>query len=454
MNDLSPELKEKIQENPTRTFLRRQNSRNDEERHITLIKSVDIPNNNIKVPTQFDGRKVWKDFLSPVSDQGSCGSCWAFATTSTLADRFNIQSMGLVNINLSAAQVILCDVKDSDIIKHPEIEQELISNLEILSNKTSACFGNTLANAWEYLYSNGTTTTQCVPYNKNYGQFKELDTLGTSTELQQMPICTSVTGKLGDMCAGFTYNEYNSEETGTPARFYKALHFYAIPGITKDGGSEFHIRYNIFRWGPVSSSFVVYPDFYTFDAKNDIYEWNGVGERVGGHAVEIVGWGSQKGKDYWIIENSWGVKWGDKGYFKMVRGNNNCELEENIITGIPDYFYPLTFERPNMGLIWSESTKAIDKRRRNSLDLTSPAGGTDPTTGYTRRVMTTKPWVNFDNPIEIKDLPDLSNWVAGTDAISVPKHTTSNNHIIIASILTLLLLFLIILGFIYMKKSN
>lgn len=37
------------------------------------------------------------------------------------------------------------------------------------------------------------------------------------------------------------------------------------------------------------------------------------GEYIGGHAVKILGWGSDNGTDYWIVANSWNKNWGDNG---------------------------------------------------------------------------------------------------------------------------------------------
>lgn len=56
----------------------------------------------------------------------------------------------------------------------------------------------------------------------------------------------------------------------------------------------------------------------------------------GGHAVKIVGWGEENNINYWIVQNSWSDRWGENGFFRIIRGTNACYFESMVNAGKPD----------------------------------------------------------------------------------------------------------------------
>lgn len=93
------------------------------------------------VPDSFDSRTEWGDCIHAIRDQAQCGSCWAFAASETLSDRFCIASGKKVDVVLSPQDMVSCD------------------------NWNMGCNGGILPWAWSYLTSTGVVSDSCFPYS-------------------------------------------------------------------------------------------------------------------------------------------------------------------------------------------------------------------------------------------------------------------------------------------------
>ncbi len=224
------------------------------------------------VPENFDARNHWPECVSEIRQQEHCGSCWAFSASSTLSDRFCIASKGQIRTKLSPQYMLSCD------------------------NSNMACKGGLLDKAWKFLELSGTTKDSCTPYVSGDGIY--------------VPKCN---------------NSCDSKSIEKPI-FYK---------VEKDSSKPLNctlqIQRELMENGPVQTGFEVYEDFLHY--KSGIYKYTD-GIILGGHAVKIVGWGKEGAVNYWIVANSWGPEWGEKGYFRIAFGE--CTFEENAYVGLPD----------------------------------------------------------------------------------------------------------------------
>ena len=76
----------------------------------------------------------------------------------------------------------------------------------------------------------------------------------------------------------------------------------------------------------------MYEDFLQY--RSGVYR-HVTGGYLGGHAVRLLGWGLDGGVPFWLIANSWNSDWGDKGYFRILRGSDECGIESSLVAGVP-----------------------------------------------------------------------------------------------------------------------
>jgi hypothetical protein len=253
------------------------------EKHEFTVNFTDIPDN-------FDSRDNWKNCptIGWIRDQSACGTCWAFGAAEAISDRYCTYGVN-GKLNISAADIgFCCGFQCGD-----------------------GCNGGYPASAWDYWVSDGVVSSDCYKY--------------------PFPSCDHHVPNSKNPCPS---QEYPSPDCPSfcddgKTKLSMVKHFGADSWNVE---GEQDIMKEIFEHGPVETAFSVYDDFPTY--KSGIYVRHS-NNFLGGHAVKFLGWGVQDGTKYWIVANSWNPNWGDKGTFKIIRGNNECGIEDSANAGSP-----------------------------------------------------------------------------------------------------------------------
>jgi cathepsin B len=259
------------------------------------------------IPTAFDSREQWGDVcasLYEVRDQSDCGSCWAHGAVEAMTDRICIQTNGTQTPHISAQDMNSC-----------------------CTSCGSGCGGGYPQAAWSYWVETGVvdggnysadggSSNGCSPYSLPPCEHHVNGTL---------PPCPSICGA-NECNTPLCIRKCKNSETWSNALNYGAR-AYSVSSLVSE------IQTEIMTHGPVEAAFTVYEDFLTY--KSGVYQHLS-GQEVGGHAIKIIGWGiwTDGTTPYWTIANSWNDGWGDGGFFLMLRGKDECGIEDDICAGI------------------------------------------------------------------------------------------------------------------------
>ncbi|XP_036449122.1 cathepsin L1-like [Colossoma macropomum] len=88
-------------------------------------------------------------------------------------------------------------------------------------------------------------------------------------------------------------------------------------------GDERSLQYAVAVIGPISVGVIASEPSFRFYESGVYNEPNCRGTELN-HAVLVVGYGTDRiNGDYWLLKNSYGVQWGERGYYRIARNKNN-----------------------------------------------------------------------------------------------------------------------------------
>jgi C1A family cysteine protease len=247
-------------------------------------RGIDPPSRLTQAPPVFD----WRDYnganwITPIKDQGNCGSCWAFATIGTVEAMYNIRA-GYPEL-------------DPDLS-----EQYLVSDCHIAPFYDQNCCGGSGRIALRYVRDYGIPDEDCMPYVDGYfnGCTCSDNTCDWNCEHSTGDDCSDTI--CDDRCSDWNGRLRNIDSTD-------AL----------DTPDE--IKENIAYLGPATASMCMGTANCGAYWDGDVYRCE-VDDDTD-HLVVLVGY--DDAGQYWIAKNSWGSNWEDGGYFKI--GYGECSIE-------------------------------------------------------------------------------------------------------------------------------
>jgi len=116
-------------------------------------------------------------------------------------------------------------------------------------------------------------------------------------------------------------------------KFKKSLIVASIIGCNYISDNEDDIKNILYQTGPLTVA-INADDLQFYESGIDVPGPHQCDPEQVNHGVLLVGYGVQNDIPFWIIKNSWGTSWGEKGYYRLIRGQGACGVNREAITGV------------------------------------------------------------------------------------------------------------------------
>lgn len=323
------------------------------------------------LPSKYDFREEYPKCVLPVRRQGICVGAWAMAAVGSFEKQACALSKGSFSARFSVQRILDCAQSDFG---------------------TRGCQGNRLEEVFSTIFMEGVASEKCFPYRENKGKDSESNfDLRTPTESLFRPQnFTALLGK-GDSDAQACQPLPLKGEDCAPLVFARGLaeaerYVSAYPGAPSGiavASGERVIQGAILSYGAVAAKIEVYADF--LDYTGGIYQRSSSlseDNLRGVTAVQLLGWGqtqmSKVRKDgnlggeyirshtkYWIGENSFGTEWGEKGYFRWLRGKDHLGIENRAVYGLVQDKFPFDSAERRQIANLQETIEAYEDRLKD-----------------------------------------------------------------------------------------
>ncbi len=334
--------------------------------------------------------------MTSVKNQGSCGSCWAFAAVGVVEAVFNIGT-GNPDLDLNLSEEYLV----ADCLPY------------------NSCCGGWMDTAFGFIKDSGIPDEGCLPYVDQYSCTCGDHTCDSNCTYNSSGVCSDET--CSHRCSDWQSKLLTIDDTG------------GVPS------SQSEIKQSVVDKGPLSVAMgwgSGYGGYWDGDIYRCTYD-SGIN-----HGVIIAGYSDAGG--YWIVKNSWGTSFGAGGYFKV--GYGECAIENYVsyaVPGAPPGQYELTMQvsppgsgttSPSVGDHWYDSDTSVDvsASANSGFDFDRWSGdcsGTSPATSVymdSNKTCTANfchegclCYASSDTPIAIPDLDTINSSINVPDGFTI-----------------------------------